>query len=38
MFEDAARLMLSKRAAARGGFSLRRRFLDSEKSEQPPIG
>jgi HAE1 family hydrophobic/amphiphilic exporter-1 len=38
MFEDAAGLLFSKRAGARGGlFSLRRRFVGSWKSERPPI-
>jgi hypothetical protein len=38
MFEDAARSILSKRAGARGRlFGLRRRFVDSWKSERPPI-
>ncbi len=38
MFEDAAGLLFSKRAGARGRlFSLRRRFVGSWKSERPPI-
>jgi HAE1 family hydrophobic/amphiphilic exporter-1 len=38
MFEDAAGLLFSKRAGARGGlFGLRRRFVGSWKSERPPI-
>ncbi|HET9881017.1 MAG TPA: efflux RND transporter permease subunit [Candidatus Binatia bacterium] len=38
MFEDAAGLLFSKRAGARGRlFNLRRRFVGSWKSERPPI-
>jgi HAE1 family hydrophobic/amphiphilic exporter-1 len=38
MFEDAAGLLFSKRATARGRlFNLRRRFVGSWKSERPPI-
>ena len=38
MFEDAAGLLFSKRAPARGRlFNLRRRFTGSWKSERPPI-
>jgi hypothetical protein len=37
MFEDAAGLLFSKRAARGRLFSLRRRFVGSWKSERPPI-